>query len=95
MKKPTALKLNGKPLDLNTPRPAITKIVEFLDKLPDDELKTCREVERLTTLGSDSVWKFAHLSGLSHYTHREGKNLYYGNPRAIVALKQFLAEQEK
>jgi hypothetical protein len=95
MKKPIALKLNGKPLDLNPPRRALEKLAAFLEKLPNDELLTIGELVTRSNVGQSSIRDFRQDPKFSSYIHRASTLLYFGNPRAIVALKQFLAERGK
>lgn len=81
----TVLKLNGKPFRVN----GEGVIRRFLDKSPHDELFTSAELQSRT----GSVHVKDRASKLPPYTFKVGVIRYWGNPKAIAALKAQVANE--
>lgn len=81
-----ALKLNGKPLDLSPKSPAADKLKAYLDKAPADEVFTQEKVAKDAGIyvGALPVAK----DKLDGYSHMIGRYRYWGNPKAIKALRE-------
>jgi hypothetical protein len=91
-KAPVILKLNGKPLTLNPEAPIIGSIRQYLDKAPADELFTVGELARKIGSGENYVSDQSTKPQLAAYTMKTGKMRYWGNPKAIEALRQQVAQ---
>lgn len=91
-----ALKLNGKPLDLNPVIPAsILKIRGFLEKAPADELFENRDFAAkmnvaVSTLGRAATAYAEHVNGFTHSVRLYGQpqRRFWGNPKAIAELRR-------
>lgn len=97
-KRVTGLKLNGKALELGGPKPVLQKIAAWLDSKPADELFSTEELASVIGIGRCSIQHFYKESRFAEYCHfapGAPAKWYLGNPRAIVSLKQLLAENGK
>lgn len=77
------------------PTPTFVSLVAFLDRAPADKVFTTAEILGLVGIGSTNTLQLTFRKfGLNHYrTHPgKGRQVYWGNPKAIVALKKALAE---
>jgi hypothetical protein len=86
------LLLNGKPLELNPPRPSALKLVKFLDTKPG-EIFTGAELEKVSGVGVCAIARFHQEKIAEAYCHRPQRGFFYGNPEAIKEFKRLLAEQ--
>lgn len=82
------LKLNGKLLNLHPPSIIVSRIAEFLDKSPHDELFTTEELAKRVAIGSQRPTQNAKNPALAAYSLLTGRNRYWGNPKAIAALRE-------
>lgn len=85
---PKPLKLNGRIFSLHPPSPTQTKVQQFLDKSPADELYSSSGLAKVMSLGIRSVGYLGNEDALKPYTHKQGAVRFWGNPKAIIALRQ-------
>ena len=83
---PKPLKLNGKEVFTlhRTPAPVL-KLIAFLDKQPTDEIYTTDEIVKRVTV---SARDYRTSPELEKYVYKIGQQNYWGNPRAIAALRE-------
>ncbi len=81
-----ALKLNGKPLDLNPCQPALASVIQFLDKSAPDELFNTAELMSRARTARTTLSKGA--DALTSYRFQIANKMYWGNPKAIAELKR-------
>jgi len=67
-------------------RPVIATVREWLDKQPDDEVFTPHTVAAEAKVCRQSLGNIR--AELADYTLLHGEKRYWGNPRAIEALKR-------
>lgn len=91
-----ALLLNGKPLDLSYATPALESLIQFLDKLPPNELVDMASIVSRKIMTENTLYKLARkCAKLEPYRYRiQSKGWLFGSPAAIAALlKQLEAQQ--
>jgi len=86
-----ALKLNGKPLDLNPLTPSAQKVKAFLDKAPADELFTTAELAQKARAGRVEDQTQIFTRSLPAYWERVSNRVLWGNPKAIAELRKQVA----
>ena len=83
---PKPLKLNGKEVfTLHRISSNVLKIKAFLDKQRPDEIYTPDELERRINARVRDYRMSPELEG---YSSKIGQKAYWGNPRAIAALRE-------
>jgi hypothetical protein len=87
MKPAVSLKLNGKSFCLKPTIPSVSAILRFLDKQPADELFTSDELSKRCSISVSVIKSIGGKDELAAYSLRSGKFRYWGNPKAILALK--------
>jgi len=93
------LLLNGKPIDLRRPTPCVDRILEYLDKLPDNEIQDVSAVVTGAQASKDRIQTAAktdpRLASYHVLTSAGTSNRRYlfGNPRAIKALRKLIEAQ--
>jgi hypothetical protein len=90
MKPAVKLKLNGKPLCLKVTVPSVAAIMNFLNKQAPDELFTSDVLAKGANVSQNTIKSMGHAEELNGYSIRSGKLRYWGNPKAIAALKEQL-----
>ena len=68
------LKLNGKALDVNPPKPSLLKFKAFLDKAPADEVFTLDVVAENVGVATHTLRTTQRDESLEAYRHWHGKN---------------------
>ena len=86
--KKTTLTLDGKPLNLKPVSPSLEKVRAFLESLKDDELVTTPVLSERTGVGLTYVRDMVPLAPFKGCRHKVSRSLYWGNPRAIAALRK-------
>jgi hypothetical protein len=87
MKPAVSLKLNGKSFSLKPDLPSVSAIVRFLDKQPADELFTSDELSKRAGVSTNTIKSSGNKDELASYSLRCGRSRYWGQPKAIQALK--------
>ena len=72
--------------------PVVLALKKFLDSAPVDSVYATHELVVTVGIGSNSVLKAARMPEFSAYRYRFGKVAYWGNPRAIAALRKAMAK---
>jgi hypothetical protein len=88
----TMLKLNGKPLDLNAPTPALLKIKDFLDRSAKDDVFTLAHMKAAAGVGECTLRDFSADQRFAPYSMSYGRHrqLHFGHPSAIAELKRMV-----
>jgi hypothetical protein len=88
MPKPAVtLKLNGKSFCLKPTLPSISYILRFLDKQPADELFTSDELSKRAGVSTNTIKSIGNRDEFGAYSLRCGRLRYWGQPKAILALR--------
>ncbi len=92
-----ALKLNGHPFDLNPHTPTETKIIQYLDNSPADELYTLGEIAKRIGKAKSTINEQLRNpdNRIGPYRTHIGNKTYWGNPNAIAELLRQVAHESK
>lgn len=82
------MRINGKPLELNGPSPAVKKVRDFLLKQGADEVFGTAEIQKHCNVSERITAKTRYFEGLT-FRYR-GKN-YWGSPTAIKNLRKLVS----
>ncbi len=85
-----ALKLNGKPLDLNPPLPTSERISAFLSKAPADELFRSYDIAECLKIHQSAFLNERAYRELTGFTYKVGPKRYWGHPKAIAELRRLV-----
>jgi hypothetical protein len=88
MKPAVKIKLDGKPFTLRQDPPAIKALVTHLDKAPADEVFTPAGLAQRSGMHIRTINGYSTNPLLASYTTKNGALRYFGNPKAIVALRE-------
>lgn len=92
MKQIGHLKLNGQKFQHRYSR-AEVRLKEYLASMPDDELMQVTPLARAGGFGSCTILQAQSLLIEGGLACRHGARVYYGNKKAIAALKAIFASQ--
>ena len=81
-----ALKLDGKPLELTPPTPALDRLLAFLNSAPSDEVFTEQILAEKVKVSARHI--AARNERFSAFTLLVNGKRYWGNPKAIKALRE-------
>jgi len=93
--KKVQLKLDGSPLDLHPLPPMVSRILRFLDTLPDNEVVTSSFLVNSLSISRASLEKAAPHSGLEQYRAKHANKNYWGNRCAIAEFRRQQKETEE
>lgn len=90
------LMFKGKPFSAKQPSQVVGKILAWLDRQPEHEIFGTDELVTKIGVARCSVQRLPKQPEAAAYSYcHEQQVRYYGNPKAIVALKKLLTESGK
>ena len=91
MKKPAVtIKFKGKPFSLNSSPPCVGKITETLDECPVDEVLDVHDLAKKSGISTHTIKDLGPRADLAEYSLKIGCKRYWGNPKAVSALRNQL-----
>lgn len=90
------LKLDGKPFELNPLSNLRARALEFLKKAPSDEIYSSSEMNNQLGVGQTYVQHYlCNDPKFADYTCRIRSKRYFGNSKAILALRKQIENESK
>jgi len=86
----SSLKVDGVAFGVVLTPPLVKRLIEFLGKLPDDEVFTSRILVEKMGLTQNNLKQYTTHPELVDYRERLQRGTAWGNPKAIAKLRELL-----